>query len=204
MEEKLEGIEERFTTSPSVSALIDVLHQVHCDNSKRQYYAERRRGHRISIMPLTPFVYEFFLFNSLYQVDWTTSLEKRELIFHPEDYLESKQQTEFIKYVKKYARKKPADLYRAFEPLFYLPKTVGSWTKVTPDARISLSHGESFFEKIRNLKAIIEKCKIPADMPTSNKVFELIDKCRYFIYLLNFAKVIGIILFPWQLCGSDA
>jgi hypothetical protein len=29
-------------------------------------------------MPVTPFVYEFFLFNSLYDVDWETRLSRTE------------------------------------------------------------------------------------------------------------------------------
>ncbi|MDT8375339.1 MAG: hypothetical protein RQ867_01240, partial [Mariprofundaceae bacterium] len=78
----------------SISSLIDILYNVHCDNSKQQYYAERVGQRRISTMPLTPFVYEFFLFNSLYQVDWNKSYEVEELIFHPDDYSESKQQRE--------------------------------------------------------------------------------------------------------------
>lgn len=184
-EEESKESEERFIKSHSIRALIDILHQVHCDNSKQQYYAERPRRHRVSIMPLTPFVFEFFLFNSLYQVDWTTSLRKGELIFHPEDYSESKQQAEFIKFIRSHVREKPVDFYRAFEPLSYLPKTIGSWTKVTPDARISLSYGESFFKKICDLQTILENCIVPAEMPTSKKVFELIDDCRYYIYLVR-------------------
>lgn len=168
-----------------MQSLIDILYNAHCDNSRQQYYAKRFRGQTISIMPLTPFVFEFFLFNSLYQVDWENSFVNGTLSYHPDDYGESKQQAEFVKFIRTHARKKPADLYRAYEPLLYLPKADGEWTKVTPDSRISVAQGESFFRKILEFQTILEKCNTPDEMPTSNKVFELIDKARYFIYLVR-------------------
>ena len=171
-------------TGKSISSFVDILYNVHCDNSKQQYYAEKI-GRRISTMPLTPFVYEFFLFNSLYQVDWNKSLDAKELIFHPDTYSESKQQKEFIKYLKSYSKNKPSDLYRAFEPLVYLPVIEGKWTHVTPDARISKKHGVSFFEKIKELQEIIESCNNPNEIPVTKKVFELIDKGVYYIYLVR-------------------
>ena len=168
----------------SISSLVDILYKVHSDNSKQQYYAEKA-GRRMSTMPLTPFIYEFFLFNSLYQVDWNKSYDKEELIFHPDDYSESKQQRALIKYLKSYSIHKPADFYRAFEPLVYLPTIEGEWTHITPDARISKEHGVSFFEKIRELQNIVESCKNQNEMLVTKKVFELIDKGVYYIYLVR-------------------
>jgi len=168
----------------SIDSFIDILHKVHCDNSKQQYFAERI-GRRISTMPLTPFVYEFFLFNSLYQVDWNKSYDEEELIFHPVDHSESKQQRELIKYLKAHSKYKPSDLYRAFEPLVYLPVIEGEWTHVTLDARISKEDGKRFFEKIKDLQKIIESCKNPNEMPVTNKVFDLIGKGVYYIYLVR-------------------
>ena len=168
----------------SIDSLIEILHKVHCDNSRMQYYAESQ-GRRVSTMPLTPFVYEFFLFNSLYQVDWKKSSDDGELIFHPDNYSESKQQKELIKYLKIHARNNPADFYRAFEPLRYLPIIEGEWTNVTPDARISEEKGKSFFDKIKKLQELIEACGTQNAMPTTKKEFELIDKGAYYIYLVR-------------------
>jgi len=168
----------------SIESLIDILHNVHCDNSKQQYYAEGF-GRRISTMPLTPFVYEFFLFNSLYQVDWEQSYCEEELIFHPDDYSETMQQRKLVEYLKVHSKQKPSDLYRAFEPLAYLPVIEGEWINVTPDARISKEKGASFFEKIKTLQKTIESCKNPEDMPVTNKIFELIGKGVYYIYLVR-------------------
>jgi hypothetical protein len=165
--------------------LISVLHQVHCDNSRLQYYAERPGGGRVSIMPLTPFVYEFFLFNSLYQVNWEASNEESGLVFHEEDFSESKKQRAFISFIKQYATLKPADLYRAFEPLIHIDKTRGEWTRVTPDSRISTSDGEKFFSNIFQLQTLLEQCKAPADIPTSKKIFDILKDCTYYIYLVR-------------------
>ncbi|CAM5402646.1 hypothetical protein [Thauera mechernichensis] len=170
----------------SAEELVTVLHGVHCDNSKLQYYAERPSGGRVSIMPLTPFVYEFFLFNSLYQVDWMASNEQAGLVFHPEnDFGESKKQKAFLSFVKNHAIKKPADLYRAFEPLLHIEKAEGDWTRVTPDSRISTSQGDGFFRDIRQLQVLLEQCKTPSDIPTNKKTFEVLKECTYFIYLVR-------------------
>lgn len=182
--EKAKEAEEMLNRS--AEELVTVLHGVHCDNSKLQYYAERPNGRRVSIMPLTPFVYEFFLFNSLYQVDWMASNEETRLVFHPEnDCGESKKQKSFISYIKSHAIKKPADLYRAFEPLLHIEKAEGEWTCVTPDSRISKSHGDKFFRDILQLQLLLEQCKKPSEFPTNKKTFRILKECTYFIYLVR-------------------
>lgn len=132
-------------------------------------------------MPLTPFVYEFFLFNSLYQVNWTESFKVGELIFHSKELNELKKQREFIKYLKDFAKREPSSLYRAFEPLVYLPTIEGEWTTVKADARITKEQGRRFFEKIKSLQGYIEVCNNDDEMPTTKKVFDLIDDCTYYI-----------------------
>ncbi len=182
--EEAEEVEEM--PDRSAEELVTVLHGVHCDNSKLQYYAERPSGGRVSIMPLTPFVYEFFLFNSLYQVDWAASNEDTGLVFHPEnDFGESKKQRTFLSFIKHHAIEKPADLYRAFEPLLHIEKAEGDWTRITPDSRISILQGDRFFRDIRQLQVLLEQCRTPSDIPTNKKTFEILKECTYFIYLVR-------------------
>jgi len=171
--------------SSDVIGLIDILHHAHIDNAKQQYSAESIGGHRTSIMPLTPFVYEFFIFNSLYQVDWVQSFELGYLAFHPDNYLETKQQNEFMKFIKQKSRQNPQHIHRAFLPLSFLAPVEGAWTKVTPDARITVEQGQSFFKKIRILQDIILETSIPKEMPITKKVYELIKDCSYYIYLVR-------------------
>jgi hypothetical protein len=168
-----------------VNGLIDILHHAHIDNAKQQYSAESIGGHRTSIMPLTPFVYEFFIFNSLYQVDWVQSFELGYLAFHPDNYLETKQQNEFMKFIKQKSRQNPQDIHRAFLPLSFLAPVEGAWTEVTPDARITVEQGQSFFKKIRILQDIILETSIPKEMPITKKVYELIKDCSYYFISLE-------------------
>lgn len=182
MEESEEGED---MPDKSAEELVTVLHGVHCDNSKHQYYAERIGGGRMSIMPITPFVFEFFLFNSLYQVDWLTSNEKSGLIFHPDDFSETKKQRSLINFIKRHASLKQSDLYRAFEPLIHIGRAEGSWTRVTPDSRISILDGEKFFGNILQLQIQLEECKSPSEISTSKKTFDILKDCTYYIYLVR-------------------
>lgn len=168
----------------SAEALIDVLHSVHCDNSRLQYYAMDPKERQISQMPLTPFVYEFFLFNSLYQIDWEKSEDK--LVSHTEGSLkEAKKQNVFHSFLKRHASGNPANLYRALEPLLHISRAEGEWTRVTPDSRISESEGEKFFARILKLQTLLEQSQKPSEFPTNNKIFDSLKECTRFIYLVR-------------------
>ena len=183
MEEEFEDIDE--VLGGTANELINVLHGVHRDNSGLQYYAEKPGGGRISIMPVTPFVYEFFLFNSLYQVDWETTSRDGGLVFHPEDNCgESKKQRALLSYLKSYASDHPENLYRAFEPLLYI-EAEGQWTKVKPDARITEEQGDKFFRNISQLKSFLSQCRTPSNMPSTNKTFDILKDCTHFVYLVR-------------------
>ena len=66
----------------NIRNLINVLHVPHTDNAKLQYYAKTIDNRPYSIMPHTPFVYELFIFNSIYQIDWKNSEIAGDLRFH--------------------------------------------------------------------------------------------------------------------------
>ena len=181
-----EAEETKKISDSSAEELVAVLHRVHRDNSRRQYYAKEPNGRTMSTMPLTPFIYEFFLFNSLYQVDWVASNEEVGLVFHPEnDFGEPKKQRAFISFIKSHAKENPADLYRAFEPLLHIEKTEADWMRVTPDSRISIKDGDQFFRYIREIQSFLEQCKAPSDMPTNKRTFQILEQCTHFIYLVR-------------------
>jgi len=168
-----------------IGELIDVLHAVHVDNSQLQYFAEKYSGNRISIMPVTPFIYEFFLFNSLYQIDWeTTQTEGKISYYQEEECGETKKQRRFLSFLKIRAEKFPENIYRAFEPFIYID-TEGTWSIVNPDARITEALGKKFFNDIGRLKSLLSECRTPADMPSSKKTFDILNNCTYFIYLVR-------------------
>jgi hypothetical protein len=57
----------------SVFEFVRILAEVHRDGTRLIHYARERNSSRErSTMPVTPFVYKFFLYNSLYSVDWQT------------------------------------------------------------------------------------------------------------------------------------
>lgn len=170
-----------------VEGMITMLHSIHLDNSRLQYYA-RRPGPKekpVSIMPVTPFVYEFFLFNSLYQVDWKNSFLQHRVIYHSEESSETQDQRAFISFLKQYAETNPSAVYRAFEPLAEIQNLDGEWTQVKPDSRISKDLGNKFFGDISLLQTVLKGCGNPADMPTSKKVFDPIKDCVHFVYLVR-------------------
>jgi hypothetical protein len=175
---------EDETADQTPNDLIKTLHRVHCDNSRLQYYARsHERSEEISMMPLSPFIFEYFLFNSLYQVDWKTSVNENLLIFHPEEGLnESGRQKAFLAFLKRYATNNPGELYRAFEPLLHFERAEGGWTQVTPDARVSVTEGENFFKRIVKLQSALAQCRTPSEMPTNKEMFKILKECTLFIY----------------------
>jgi len=169
--------------SNQVSDLIDMLHAAHRDNSKMGYWGRLQRRKEKSIMPVTPFVFEFFLYNSLYQVDWSTSLETGELCYQSSKYLETKQQSEFEKFLRKKCAAKPDIICRAFSPLLEAPLIEGEWMRITPDARITEECGKDFLKKIEKLRGEIAKLQQgKASIPS---IFDIIAGCRYFIYMVR-------------------
>jgi len=186
MEEEEEA--EVTRVSGTVGNLIEVLRQAHLDNGKLYYYGTpdpRKRGHKI--MPVTPFVFELFIYNSIYQVDWPASLEARRVVNHPRDaegFTETKQQRELEKFLKPHVREAPALLYEAFLPIRDA-SLEGDWTPVVPDARISAEEGERFFEGLRSLRDMLLREERPQALRASNQCFDLIAECRRIVYLVR-------------------
>ena len=88
-----------------VNNFIDMMYHAHVDNDKSEYYSKRsssNTGYK-SINPLTSFVFEYFIFNSIYQIDWNLTVESGELEYHDrydENTNEIKQQRAMIKFIK--------------------------------------------------------------------------------------------------------
>lgn len=163
-----------------VRNLVDILHDNHCKNARSRYSAmDFQLGPRSGIMPLTSFIYEFFLFNSLYQINWEATRNEGNIVSHF-DMTEPQKQRDFIAYLRCYTKEHPEYIYRSFEPLLRI-ETRGMWTMIDPDINISLEDGEDFFKNINNLKLILRNSQTPYDVPVSGKTFETIRKCTYFV-----------------------
>ena len=168
----------------TIDNFLDTLHRAHCDNARQVYYAKRHFGQLQSTMPATSFVYEFFLFNALYQYDWHTTIEKGYLTSWSEDdgKSEAAQQARFEKFIRDRCRGNSELLKRAFDPLSHLDDLDGSWTTITPDDRITSKNGESFFVKLAKLRDIVASGET---VLVSRSLFDLINDCRFFVYLVR-------------------
>ncbi|MDB4391781.1 hypothetical protein N9006_00365 [bacterium] len=158
-------------TNQSPSELIEILYRMHLENSDSIYFAKKPRGPQLSTMPITPFVFEFFLYNSIYQIDWEATYLTNSVTFHPDEIKSSVQKRKLNKFIKTKSIESPAKVYRAFHPLTFLPPLTGDWTSITPDARVSQADGTDFFERIEKLKNLILDAKEPNEICTSKKLF---------------------------------
>jgi hypothetical protein len=145
-----------------------------------------------STMYLTPFVYEFFLYNSLYQVDWPESLAKSEQILHTSDR-EPPRQKAFEDFLCKESLSFPHVVCLAFEEL---RKTdlQGNWTTIKPDSvnpsgnpsgnpsLITEERGKKFFKDLRELQNRLEHLDQKPTNQLHSEVFNYIAECRRFVY----------------------
>jgi len=161
---------------------IDTMNEVHCEQAQLFHSAKSDRRGRQSTMPSTAFIYEYFLFNSLYQVNWEESLAKDEIAYWPrESTTEINQQGKFLSFIRKWCRESPSIVYRAFESIGYIHDLDGEWTEIIPDKRVSMEKGQRFFRKLGEIQSGL---RANAFDPTKAN-FKLIENCAEFIYLVR-------------------
>ena len=204
----------------AIDNFIESIFESHLDNAQNLYLV-KKTGHNLPrvVSPLTNFVFEYFLFNSLYSVDWPASMSKREIVDHPRDkvvdsavsgsgaeqdndagFSEAKQQRAFLKFCRGKLNTLDANgISNAFLPLAGLGDLSDTWTDITPDKRISAWKGEQFFRKIKELGELAKEGEIVANKAT----FKSIETCCNFVYLVrnnifHGAKSLGEIYEPKQ------
>lgn len=175
--------------SYELTNFVSILERAHDDNARYRYYAKLEQQNRpISTMPITPFVFEFFIYNSIYQVDWVKSIEKGVLQNHPDGspdgFSESKCQRELEKFLKLHGRNAPQLVHQEFSPLVSLELS-GGWLIINPDSRISETHGQRFFQSLKNIQGIVGAVEEPGELSVNNRLFDSIETCRYYIYLVR-------------------
>jgi len=181
--------------SHAIENFIDSIHRSHLDNAQNRYRAMKIGRGSTSVSPLTNFVFEFFLFNSLYSINWTESMNTGNLTEHPrdDDLGEAKQQREFVKFCRnQFKHLDSTKMTEAFLPLTRLDDLSSDWTKISPDERITEEQGIRFFTKIAELGTLAKQDALKAN----KKTFGLIDDCCFFVYqvrnnIFHGAKSIG-------------
>lgn len=163
---------------------IDSIHGPHLDNAQRLYVAEPMggRGTRSDVSPATNFIFEFFLFNSLYSVDWESSDSTDCVVHHSREMSESAMQRKLLAFCRNRCREGNEDiLNQAFLPLAGWGDLNAAWTEITPDDRITAEDGRAFFTRVTSLG----ESALNADLTASRSTFESIQSCCYFVYLVR-------------------
>ena len=175
-------------TSHEIINFVDILKKAHDDNAQYRYYAKREHQTKLrSMMPVTPFVFEFFLYNSIYQVDWEKSIESGTLQNHSSDLTDSQCQRRLEKFLKLHGRVSPNLVHEAFLPLMALELN-GDWLAINPDSRISVEHGQRFFGELEKIRRAISTAKKPEELSINSRLFDSVEACRHYIYLVNLSS----------------
>jgi hypothetical protein len=172
----------------SIHDFVSALHQSHLDNGRMVYYAamathEKRNDDIEPVMPVTPFIFEYFLYNSIYQHDWIFSDTSGQLATHGQDGRrpgrEGEQQEKLInEYLKPCCDQRPELLKKAFAPFAHLVDLDGEWTKIIPDSKLDAKSGENFFNSVRNIQNMASS-GISSDVVPH--IFQDINTCREFV-----------------------
>jgi hypothetical protein len=186
--------------TPEMTNFIDVMYEAYRENAEMRHYAEYPDGESRSTMPTTSFVYNFFIYNSIYQCDWEASWMKGKLTpwnAEPdadkslkagqsvESVSEPAKQKGLEKFLRKKCSKRPPLLGMAFSPLGGLTDLEGSWTIAPSDRRLPASAGTRFFHYLAELSTVLSNpVQVREGIVEASKAnFESIQKCRFSIYL---------------------
>jgi hypothetical protein len=168
-----------------IQNLIETLHRTHLDNAMTCYQAMHGRRQTTSISPITNLIFELFLYNSLYSVDWRATCDRDQLTMHDtgkEGPSETKKQRELLKFCRERCQRLPPSvLSDAFSPLAGHLSGDRDWMRIQSDERITLEMGERFFRDIEQLAYRA----LDGRLQSSKTTFEWIENCTYFTYLVR-------------------
>ena len=131
----------------SIENFLDSIHRTHLDNSRQLYVAKTfgRGRSEIDFSPVTNFVFEFFLYNSLYAVGIGNALGIKAHSFTMiVNFFESDMQDLMEQFCRQRCRDENSTLLsEAFLPLAGLDDLSGAWTHITPDDRLYAEDGSN-------------------------------------------------------------
>lgn len=170
------------TITTSIANFVETLRTIHKENSSVEHFMKIPNSGEepTTTMYLTPFIYEFFLYNSLYQIDWHKSLGLGRIEAHTFNN-EEDQQNAFEDFLREKSKASPDLICKAFGPLSIM-ETQGDWTRIVPDSRIRLERGDKFFGDLTQLQNRLKRlCRQPTS-DLHNEAFNYIFDCRLFVY----------------------
>jgi hypothetical protein len=68
-----------MSPASAVNHTVAIFRELQRENSTLHHFARDPDGKVTSTMYLTPFAYQFFIYNSLYQIDWAESVKNDEI-----------------------------------------------------------------------------------------------------------------------------
>lgn len=168
-----------------INNFLQNLRASHKTGSELIHYAKLKGYEKEkSTMPVTPFIYEFFLYNTLYSIDWEKTQINGQITHHVSKgegkLYESEKQEEFEKFLKRLAKKYPKLIFEAFKPLTQV-SLKENWTNIKPDQYISQKNGDKFFKNLQSLQTDLANVE-GLDVKKIDKMFDKIQKCRSFVY----------------------
>lgn len=168
----------------STQEFVRKMYAVHQDSRTLIHFAIDSRGRQArSTMPVTAFIYEFFLYNSLYSVNWLESLKQRTVISYPskgKGSLQERPQQEKFELLLKVLAKNDPTLFRQGFTRITKRSLEGGWTKIKPDSKITDKAGDDFFSSFQKLQAVLANESFEESALAG--VFTNIQVCRSFIY----------------------
>lgn len=185
------------------TTFLEQLFNAFRDNSRMNHYAEYDGSRIYSTMPVTSFLYNFFIYNTIYQYDWETSIRQKTLTpwsieletrTSGEAVASSKSDSEFArqkrleKFMRKTCKRNSTILHSALIPLSRLSDLNGRWTSLfVSTSRTHRESVESFFRHLSELSRAIQVAQESGDgiFAATKQNFEMIQKCRYFVYTLR-------------------
>ena len=161
------------------------MHRIHIDNNDFRYFAQDSAANVRSMMYISPFVYQFFIYNSLYQIDWPTSLLSGK-IQEFQSKADDVNQAAFENYVFDRLRsmqeaKRINAIGRAFMEIEAKPVNT-NWATVIPDARISVENGRKYFNNLRNFKNSLRQLRNTNNPDIIPRIFTYVTELRIFVY----------------------
>lgn len=130
------------------------------------------------VMPATPFVFEYFLFNSIYQHDWHETSRTGQLTSYERGLREWEQQKQLLDYLKDRSSNQLYQINRAFSPFQHLDDLGGDWTGISPDRNLRMEDGVNFFRSIGRIRTALDSSLSASCL---DAFFEDLDTCREFI-----------------------
>jgi len=135
-----------------IENLVKLLKDAHEENRQLHYYATEACDSNITreIMPVTPFIFELFIYNSLYDIDWRKSLSESEIVNHSIQMREGEKQKSLEVFLRPICEADESLVHSAFGKLAGIELS-GNWTLVQPDNRIDIERGKQFFAQLRKI-----------------------------------------------------